>query len=162
MKSSLVALVLAVWHLAAPAQNLYRCTEGGIVRYADRPCGKSAVLISGPQAGTVVQPLASPPAVEVPASAPRATDPQAARQIQIAQMARDRRIREVEFELRDAERQLDDDLDRLRRRQGSAANNLAGATWIGGISQEMQAVTAKGNARIDSLRRELSDLRAGR
>ncbi len=164
MKPLLVAGVLALLPLAAPAQNLYRCTEGGVIRYADRPCGKSAVLVSGQPAAarpeTVVQPAPAPTAA-APAPPP-AADAQAMRQAQLAQMARERRIREVEYELRDAERELDDDLNRLRRRQGTAANNLAGATWIGGIAQEMQAVTAKGNARIDALRRELFDLRAGR
>lgn len=165
MKSSLAVFFLAIVPLAAPAQTLYRCTEGGIIRYADRPCGKSAVLISGqPTAAreNVVQ-HADAPAIAPPASAgsrPPA-DEQQLRQAQLAQMVRERRIRELEFEIRDTERQLENDLDQLKRRKAYANNNLAGAIWEGSLSQEMQAVTAKGNARIDTLRRELTSLRAG-
>lgn len=165
MKSSLAVGFLALVPLAAPAQTLYKCTEGGIIRYADRPCGKSAVLISGPPTAArenVVQ-HADAPAMAPRASAdPTPADAQPLRPAQLlAQMARERRIRELEFEIRDAERQLEDDLGQLKRRKAYANNNLAGAIWEGSISQEMQAVTAKGNAQIDTLRRELAGLRAG-
>jgi len=166
MKASVGVVFLACVPLAAPAQTLYRCTEGGIIRYADRPCGKSAVLISSqpPAAREHVVPHdnAQTTAARAGAEPTDLAEVQRQRQAYLAQMAKERRIRQLEFDIRDAERQLDADLDVLRRRQGQAANNLAGATWIGGIAQEMQAVTVKGNARIDALRRELADLRAGK
>lgn len=166
MKSSLAVWFLSLVPLAAPAQTLYKCTEGGIIRYADRPCGKSAVLISGPPAAArenVVQPADAPAMAPRASADPAPADAQPLRQAQLlAQMARERRLRELEFEIRDAERQLEDDLDQLKRRKTYANNNLAGATWEGSISQEMQAVTAKGNARIEALRRERADLRASK
>lgn len=170
MKTALALVVLALVPLAAPAQTLYKCTEGGIIKYADSPCGKSAVLISGKPAASasrnvVVQTADQSPAVaaRAPEAAPAApADAQRLREDQLAQMARDRRIRELGYEIRDAEREMDDELEKLRRRKGYANNNLAGATWESSISQEMQAATSKGNARIAALRRELADLRASR
>jgi hypothetical protein len=174
MKPSLFALLLALAPLGAVAQSLYKCTEGGVVKYAERPCGKSAVLISGPQAGaqpkTIVQttePPAPAPAPAIAARAPDAATPapadaQKARQEQLAQMAKERRIRELGFEIRDAEREMDDELEKLRQRKYRSANNLAGATWESSISQEMQAATSKHTARIDALRREKASLQASR
>lgn len=170
MKPSLFALLLALAPLGAVAQSLYKCTEGGVVKYAERPCGKSAVLISGPQAGaqpkTIVQ-TTEPPAPALAARAPETATPapadaQKARQEQLAQMAKDRRIRELGFEIRDAEREMDDELEKLRQRKYRSANNLAGATWESSISQEMQAATSKHTARIDALRREKASLQASR
>lgn len=172
MKPSLFVLILALAPLGAVAQSLYKCTEGGVVKYAERPCGKSAVLISGPQAGAqskhVVQTAESPaPAPAIAARAPDAATPapadaQKARQEQLAQMAKERRIRELGFEIRDAEREMDDELEKLRQRKYRSANNLAGATWESSISQEMQAATSKHTARIDALRREKASLQASR
>ncbi len=165
MKTRLPVLFLALLPFAASAQTLYKCTEGGIIRYADRPCGKSAVLVSSPPPSArdhVVQHVEAPAVARRGSADPTPDDAQQQRQAQLAQMTKDRRIRELEFEIRDAERQLDDELDQLRRRKGRANNNLAGATWEGSISQEMQAVTTKSTARIDALRRELAALRAGK
>jgi hypothetical protein len=51
-------------------------------------------------------------------------------------MAKERRLRELGFEIRDAEREMDDELEKLRQRKYRSANNLAGATWESSISQE--------------------------
>lgn len=171
MKTAITLVALALVPLAAPAQTLYKCTEGGIIKYADSPCGKSAVLISGKPAAAaprnVIVQTAEPPPPAVAARAPDAATPapadaQKARQEQLAQMAKERRIRELGYEIRDAEREMEDELEMLKRRKYLANNNLAGATWESSISQEMQAATSKGNARIAALRRELADLRASR
>jgi hypothetical protein len=136
---------------------MYKCIEGGATTYAERPCGKSAVAVGKPALAAAAP--ASVPANAAAAPAAVGSDPLAGRQDQLTTMARERRIRAMVFEIRDAEREMDDELDMLKRRQASAANNLAGATWISGIAQEMQAVTAKHSARIDALRRDLAELR---
>lgn len=170
MKTAITLVAIALVPLSAPAQTLYKCTEGGIIKYADSPCGKSAVLISGKPASAaprnvVVQTAEPPPAIAArapDAATPAPADAQKARQEQLAQMAKERRIRELGYEIRDAEREMEDELEMLKRRKYLANNNLAGATWESSISQEMQAATSKGNARIAALRRELADLRASR
>lgn len=45
MKSSLVVCWLAIAPVGAPAQTMYKCVEGGVTTYAERPCGKSAVAV---------------------------------------------------------------------------------------------------------------------
>lgn len=139
-----VALLAAT---SASAQTLYKCVDAGVTTYAERPCGKSAVLISG-----------AAPAGEARATAPTASRTEQ-RQAQLAEFARQRRLRELDTEIDDAERQLDADLDRLRRRQRYFSDEIAAATWSNGVAIEMQAVTAKGSARIDALRRERASLR---
>lgn len=149
-----VAALFALIALPTHAQQMYKCTVDGRVTFAEFPCGKSAQTIRvRPASGdSVPAPLAS----AAPASAPQyATD----RQALLDDMARQRRIRELQYEIRNAEADMDAELDGLRARQGRAANNLAGATWLASISQEMQAVTAKWRGKIDELNGQLVALR---
>jgi hypothetical protein len=149
MKPRSVFLSLALLAAAsASAQTMYKCVDAGVTTYAERPCGKSAVVIS---------------VTAAPAGDARTTQPSAIRaeqrQAQLAELSRERRLRELDTEIADAERQLDADLARLRRRTRYFSDELAAATWRNGVALEMQAVTAKGTARIDALRRERAALR---
>ncbi len=49
MKSSIAVCCLALVPFAASAQIMYKCVEGGVTTYAERPCGKSAVAIGKPE-----------------------------------------------------------------------------------------------------------------
>lgn len=167
---ALVLIIGMIAPLGVAGQTLYRCTEGGVISYVERPTGKTCLPLSSlppaPKASLTTPATAQTPAANTPpaplttAAANPARDEQAAREAKLAQMAKERRIRDLEYELRNAERAHDEELDRLRQRKTWANNNLAGATWEGSISQEMQAATAKHNARIDALRRDLAALRA--
>jgi hypothetical protein len=159
LKPLLLCLALAPAPLLA--QTFYKCVEGGVTTYAERPCGKSSVAIGKP-AAPLAAPAAAPPVAGGMPAAAAAPSQQASRDAQLATMARERRIRTLEFEIRDAERELENELYALRAKKDYARNNLAGATWEGSISQEMQAVTARWNARIEVLRRDLSEQRASR
>lgn len=154
----LTALLLAIpASLVAPpalAQQMYKCTQDGRTTFAEFPCGKSAQKITvRPVAGDIAP---APLAAAAPGSAPQvATD----RQALLDDMSRQRRIREIEYEIRNAENDMDAELEGLRRKKGNANNNLAGATWLTSISQEMQAVTAKWRGKIDQLNSQLAALR---
>ncbi|MBN8516643.1 MAG: DUF4124 domain-containing protein [Candidatus Accumulibacter sp.] len=172
MIARLAVLIGALAPTIIFAQTLYRCTEGGIVTYAERPCGKSAVPVSSlpPAPRAVPAPVPQAPSMMAPADGPlpapsasaasAAREEQVQREAKLARMAKERRMRDLEYEIRDTERAHDDDLARLRDKKRYSANNLAGATWEESISQEMQAVTTRYNARIDTLRRELAALRS--
>jgi hypothetical protein len=88
-------------------------------------------------------------------------------------MARDRRLREINYQLRDYDaeinryqQELEAELGALERKKLYAKNNLAGATWEQSISTQMQAVNEKYrtkiqvvNDRATSLRREAEQLK---
>lgn len=156
--NALLPVVLALAAGGVQAQ-IYKCADAGGVRFAERPCGSSAILVSARA------PSAAPPAADDRPVAPMG-DAQR-RQAALEQMTRDRMERERRFAVRDLEREIADEqarmgaaLDLLRQRKRLANNNLAGAQWETSLSQEMQAVTARGNARIASLRADLAALRA--
>ena len=144
-------LAIAIAAIPAHAQQMYKCDQGGTVTFSEFPCGKNAKKID-------VKPVAGETAtVPLAAVAPA---PQGGRsQALLDEMTRQRRIREIEYEIRNAENDMDAELEGLRRKKGNANNNLAGATWLTSISQEMQAVTAKWRGKIDQLNSQLAALR---
>lgn len=151
----LLAIPLALASLPAHAQQMYKCTVDGRTTFSQFPCGQGAQKITVRAAAGDYAP--APLAVAAPVAG--AAAPASDRQALLTEMTRQRRIRELEYEIRDAEDDMDAELDALRARQGRAANNLAGATWLAGISQEMQAVTAKWRGKIDELNERLAALR---
>lgn len=66
MKALLVAIVGVLAPLTGSAQVLYKCVEGGVTTYAERPCGKSAVAVGKADSGR---------AVEAPAADKQVSDP---------------------------------------------------------------------------------------
>ena len=153
--AALLAIPLALASLPARAQQMYKCTVDGRTTFAEFPCGKSAEKITvRPVAGDYAP---APLAVAAPSGA--AVTPAGDRHAVLDEMTRQRRIRELEYEIRNAENDMDAELDVLRRKQGRASNNLAGATWLTSISQEMQAVTAKWRGKLDELNGQLAALR---
>lgn len=145
--------------LAAPAANaaIYKCVVDGETVFSERPCSANAeevqVRVTRPDAGAQA---------EAAARASSIADHQRA-------MAAERRQREVRHEIDDlesrirvAQREMDAELAALRARKAKAANNLAGATLEQGVAAEMQAVTAKHQARIDAAQARLKQLYAER
>lgn len=158
MNRTLAALLLATVALPASGQQMYKCTQDGRTTFSEFSCGKSARKITvRPVAGDyapapleVAAPPAAPSNVAAPAADPRT---------RLDEMARQRRARELEYEIRDAEKDMDAELDTLKRKKAYAGNGLAGATWEASISQEMQAVTAKWRGKIDELNGRMAALR---
>ena len=80
-------------------------------------------------------------------------------------MERDRRIRDLEHEIRarrsrigDEQSAMDREIAALRQQKARANNNLAGATWEKSISEEMNAVVGRYDVRIRTLQDEINRL----
>jgi len=150
-----IAIALAaLLPLCAHAQQMYKCTAAGRVTFSEFPCGQGAQKITvRPVAGDYP---AAPLAVATPGDSAAAP---ASDHAQLAEMVRQRRIRELNYEIRDAENDMDAELEALKDKKRYAGYGLAGATWEASISQEMQAVTAKWRGKLDELNSRLAALR---
>ena len=83
-------------------------------------------------------------------------------------MARERQIREANYEIENLERrianrseQMTREMDSLRAQKSRANNNLAGATWEQSLSTEMQAVAARYKVMNDVDQEQIKALREG-
>lgn len=169
-RSMVIMLLLGLAPVVSSAQSLYKCMQGGNVVYQDRPCsGYGARIVTGvPISSGYSQNVTKSAAVE-----PK--DPVARIKSTADRMERERMIGEKEYELKMEEQRIaeytiamEHELNQLRKKQSTASNNLAGATWLQAISQEMQAVTdrykvhiAESRRRIEQLQAEINTLKAG-
>ncbi|HSH85528.1 MAG TPA: DUF4124 domain-containing protein [Guyparkeria sp.] len=76
-----------------------------------------------------------------------------------AMQARHDRIAAIEQRVRRLQKARDRELAVLRARKRYAANNLAGATWLQSINQEMDTVTRKYAGEIEAARNQAQALR---
>lgn len=153
MRMHLAIAAVCVFFVGSTSAGVFRCQVNGETVYSDKPCADDAeeVLVRVTRPDVDAQ-------AEAAARATSIADHQRA-------MAAERRQREVRHEIDDlesrirvAQRAMDAELAALRARKATAANNLAGATLEQGIAAEMQAVTAKHQARIDAAQARLKQL----
>ena len=105
---------------------------------------------------------------EVPSGAQKSPSSTAGAEKQaVEQMARDRQIREANYEIENLERrianrseQITREMDALRAQKARASNNLAGATWEQSLSTEMQAVASRYKVMNDADQEQIKALRA--
>lgn len=156
----LMILTAAVAVSGAQAQ-VYKCSEGGTTVFSDVPCakGRGKEIAVRPATG------AAPAAEAIDATPNSSSNPKA----MLEQYEQARKLRAIDFEIeqieRDLERdprKLDAELKALRNKKMWANNNLAGATWESSISQEMQAVTQRYETKAASDRARLEKLRGDR
>jgi hypothetical protein len=102
-----------------------------------------------------------------PAPAPKAQEGGSADQRILRGLERERHVRELEFQVSEAERTIDNrsasmnaELASLQHQKARAKNNLAGATYEQSVSAEMQAVVARHKVMIDMDTERLKKLRA--
>jgi hypothetical protein len=152
--AALVALAAA----CGPVFAQFKCAgPDGKVAFQQQPCAAG-------QKGGQMEVKVSPPS----ASGTAAAQSGAGRIQQFAdQLTRERRVRELEFQVRDKEAaiagnqaQLDANLQRLKDRKNAANNNLAGAVWEQSLSSEMQALAERHKAANDADLEQLKALRA--
>ena len=55
---------------------------------------------------------------------------------------------------------MEQELEVIRYKQSTANNNIAGAQYYAGLATEMQAVTARYQGEIDSLRKQIELLKS--
>lgn len=129
--------------------QIYKCKDdNGNLIYSQQSCGADAkeVVITNTTAGISMAGEGDFSRVDA-ANREREID-----------RAIDRRYRAIS----NLQETRDSKLADLRRQQGLANNNLAGATYLQGIATEMQAVTDDYNARISMERSAIQDLNAQR
>lgn len=154
------AAAAALLGALAPAWGQFKCIGAdGSVSFQQQACAGAAQQ-------SRLEIRAVPPSAERPTPAPEIARAEA--------MGRERRVRELQYEIRDLEaaierrgQAMDRELNRLKRQQRQTANNLAGATLRNSLSADMQAVTAKAQAlnevdlaRLQLLRNELGAAQA--
>ena len=149
---------------AAPAAAVNKCVnDAGQVVYQTAPCPATA------KGSELTLQKAPPPSVT------SAADAEELKRLQqtAGKMERDRKLTEIEREIKviedriiDHRRSLNREMENLQRKKGLANNNLAGATWEQSISDEMSAVSQRYDAlirndqsRIDLLRADAERLR---
>ncbi|MCB1890369.1 MAG: DUF4124 domain-containing protein [Rhodocyclaceae bacterium] len=136
-----------------PAFAVFKCVENGRTTYSDEPCGTAAEKIDTTPARGY-------------ASEARARETTADLQARADGMRRERIARDLAYEIRNAELNIESlqdrmaaELDALRSKKSRAANNLAGAAWEQSISTEMQAVATRYQADIAAERARMADMR---
>nr|WP_295782185.1 DUF4124 domain-containing protein [Rhodoferax sp.] len=162
---SVGAAMLAV--LCVPAWAINKCTlADGKVVFQDASCNNSStteILNVRPASGRTASP---PPTVA--ADGDGATIPKVQTEAQriearVKELQRDRNKQNYELvvvpgaygAIAKQRKQCDADLAALQEKKGLAKNNLAGATWEGSISSEMNAVSLRCDTKARELKEEL-------
>lgn len=170
IKSILTGATVLMIALSAPAWAINKCTgPDGKVTFQDASCssGKSEAVQVRPASGSAP----NVPAVRAGASQPASggkpmTEAQRVEKL-VADSQRERRRSELEGRLvpeavaaiSTLRRSCDRDIQTLRVKKDSAANNLAGAQWETSISTEMGAVATRCDTRQRELREDADALR---
>ena len=141
-----IAIAVFLAALATPAMgSIYRCVIDGELIFSQQPCEEGAEKIG--VAGSGAEPAERPAA---------AIDP--GPDNYVAKVRLERRISRHQRNISALQRERDRELARVRQRMQRANNNLAGATYIQGLSTEMQAVTDSYSSRIDVEQRSIDRL----
>lgn len=151
-----IASATALTTPAAQAQ-IYKCTVAGKTVFSDQPCDADAKPLDvRPASGRGTDQRLSDGAPINASSNPQEL---------LSRMERDRRIRDLEHEIRarrsrigDEQSAMDREIAALRQQKARANNNLAGATWEKSISEEMNAVVGRYDVRIRTLQDEINRL----
>lgn len=157
---AILLTTLAFSAAVCSAQTIYKCPDAnGRLAMQDTPClGGSSVNVK--------------PASGADGTAPASTSKTAVSIVErrslksdVEQMAKERRIRELDFEIAhrnsriggvqaDSQRRI-----ALLRQDGLRANNnLAGATWQQSLASEMQAIATDTQNKISTLQSEITGL----
>lgn len=153
-------VVVAFTGMVSSAQTIYKCPDAsGRLAMQDTPCAGGSTINVKPASG------ADGPAPASPTQAPVASLERKGLKSDVEQMARDRRLRELDFEISqrnsriggiqaDSERRM----ALLRYEKSRAKNNLAGATWEQSLSAEMQAIATDTQTKLAALQGEIATL----
>jgi uncharacterized protein (DUF305 family) len=159
-----VRLVFAVFVLSANAgaAEVYKCVENGKTIFQGTPCaGTGNKVTVKPANGTSVSTRQD---TDQPSKTAKPTVSKLKQNVEAMEI--ERRQRDIAYEVRDLERDIDHyqsamdrELGALDKKKVYAKNNLAGATWEQSISTEMQAVTSKYQSKIQVAQERITQLR---
>ena len=141
-----IAIAVFLMALAMPALgSIYRCVIDGELIFSQQPCEEGAERI-GDAGSSSENDARVEPAFD--------TGPDN----YVARVRLERRISRHQRNISALQRERDRELASVRQRMQRANNNLAGATYIQGLSTEMQAVTDSYSSRIDVEQRSIDRL----
>ena len=150
--SRLVLISLAVMATCLSSQAsaaVYKCTDkSGNMTFSGQPCAKDAEVVN-------VQ--THTPSAEEVAKAQTELDQVSD---ELSNDRRERAIKDLENTISVKQRKMEQELEVIRYKQSTANNNIAGAQYYAGLATEMQAVTARYQGEIDSLRKQIELLKS--
>lgn len=148
LRSFMLGLFVAAVSMPAAAA-VYKCTDkSGQTIFSGQPCAHNA---------EVVKVQTHTPSAEEVAKAQAA---QAQVSDTLSNASRQREIEDLERSISVKQSKMERELEVLRYKQSTANNNLAGAQYYAGLATEMQAVTARYQGEIDSLRKQIDVLKS--
>ncbi len=149
-RSALLGLmVVSMSVTGAASAAVYKCTDkSGNMTFSGQPCAKDAEVVN-------VQ--THTPSAEEVAKAQTELD-----QVSddLSNSRRERVIKDLEKTISVKQRKMEQELEVIRYKQSTANNNIAGAQYYAGLATEMQAVTARYQGEIDSLRKQIELLKS--
>ncbi len=155
MKALIITTIISGFFTVTAHAAIYKCVIDGETVFSERPCASNAkevqIRVHRPDQSVLQESTERANSIAEHERVLR--EDRRRREVQ-------REIDELESRIRIAQRNMDAEHAALRARKSKAANNLAGATLEHGIAEEMQAVTAKYQARIDAAQARLKQLYA--
>ena len=160
MMRVVLVVVLAFAGAVCSAQTIYKCPDAnGRLSMQDTPCAGGSSINVKPASGadssvSTTATNAPPPSVE-----------RKSLKSDVEQMARERRLREIEYEISQRNSRIggvqaesERRIAQLRQEKLRAKNNLAGATWEQSLSSEMQAIATDTQTKIAALQLDIANL----
>lgn len=138
--------------------TVYKCKIDGVLTFSQTPCGDASETTEYKMDDTN-RPVDNISSQEkLPKSSNTGSDSSVDEYIEIRQIKR--KISKLEWQKKDLVASRDKEINALRERKASANNNLAGSSYLQSLAQEMSAVANTYSMDIESVDRELSELRA--
>lgn len=162
MKNLFILFTFAAAAICAPAHAINKCTgPDGKVAFQDAPCiGRGETLEVKPASGSA--PKTPPPAAAAqPAAKPAAaTEGVFGESWQRKTYLENRGIPDTQATIHAEKQACERRIANLRAQQGSANNNLAGATYLQSLAAEMQATATMCDTRSRELQAQLESMKS--
>ena len=132
--------------------QMYKCEVDGKVEFSDQPCGDNG--------GEAVDlKYHNPDPSEAKAAEMHSATTEADLELSIQRRRLERQIRTAEQRISKLRADRDRELQQLREKKATAANDLAGATWQQSVSEEMSVIATRYSDEISVKQSEIARLR---
>lgn len=159
MKTLITAITILILLPTLASATIYRCNIGGQIIFTDQPCNYDAPVhmeSTRSQAPTEQISLQAPaePTIRPQESTPVPTA-QKLLHLEKEYFVLHDEVGRMERQHQALDSEYQNELNKIKNKQRRAANNLAGATWLSSLAQEMQAVTARYAPRLDRMQNDI-------
>lgn len=154
---ALKALVLLLIYPFCADANVYKCKVNGVVTFSQTPCGEDSETTEYKTEDTTPTPQSTAKPVAKADPSDSSGKESVDEYIEIRQIKR--KISKLEWKKKDLIESRDKEIQALRENKAFANNNLAGSSYLQSLAQEMSAVANTYAMDIQSIDRELSELR---